>query len=683
MNDNNQKVNRPRRLIVQISFVIITITTTLLLVFGSYRHFTSKKSLISRIEKRSERLVKRLSGSINTPYYNLDESSVINTILSEMDDPSVSGVYLYEHFKDSLEMQLEMGFVRDKNGKIKKTEKVQDDLRLIRRKSKIVFGDEVLGEIYVYITTQYMEEQLKEGLLADIIQIVVLDIFLMVLFIVLLRIQFVRPIQSLTEAASDIAKGDLSKVIDVRSNNEIGRLADAFRNMIVQLRQTLNELEKEISEKKLAEKELALHRDHLEDIVKERTSELSVANTALRNAEEKSRSLLENSPDFILNVNPDLKVQYINKPMHGMSVDNIIGTSVFDFILHNEELKTKVLNIFETGRSEMFENMIELPDGQNHWYENRVSPIANDDNSISIVMFIVTDITKRKKAEIELKLAQKELIDRAHKAGMADIATGTLHNVGNILTSVLTSAQIMEEILANSRITDFIKANQILRDNIDNIENFVIENPKGKKLMQYYLVLENKMTEENYTINQHLERLNTKANAITEVIAAQQSYATADSLADAFRLEDIIEDSLTMQYEFIKSYNITIVKNFIDLPPVIIQKTKLVHIMINLIKNAKDAMLSTPPEDRFLRLKMERTEEAAFLKISDSGEGISPEKIQKIFAHGFTTKSNGHGFGLHSSANYMTEMGCRMWAESDGPGKGATFILRFPFVKNS
>ncbi len=669
------KAIRPRRLIIQISFIIITITTTLLSLFGSYRHLTNKKLLVSQIEKKSERLAKRLSESLSFPYYNYDVPSMTGTILSEMDDSSVIGIFLYEPLKASLEM----GFIREKNGEIIKAEKMPDDLRLIRRKAKVIHRDEVLGQIFVYITTKYMEQQLKEGLVADVIQIVALDIFLMILVIFFFRIKFIRPIQSLTETAAEIAKGELDQVIDVRSNNEIGKLAESFRNMIAQLQQTLSKLKSEISERKLAEKEVARHRDHLEDMVRERTEELSVANFALKYSEEKSRSLLENSPDFIININRDLTVQYINKSMHGIAVEDIVGTSAFVFFLsdHNEELKKKVLNVFDTNQPIMFENTIKLPDGQSYWYENRVSPIIRRGKSTTELMLIITDITKRKQAEIELESVQNELIDKAHKAGMADIATGTLHNVGNILNSVLTSTQMMNEIMAASKMPSFFKANEILKENIDDLENFIIKNPKGKILMEYYLAIEKQLSEENSLFKQHLDRLKNKVNAIVEVINAQQSYAGGASFVEKVCLKDIIEDAITMQADIISSNNISIDRHFIDIPPLIIQRTKFVHIMINLIGNAKDAMLSIPAEKRILRFLFEQTEDAVFLKVSDSGEGISSERIQKIFSHGFTTKDSGHGFGLHSCANYMTEMGGRMWAESEGTGKGSTFILQF------
>jgi two-component system NtrC family sensor kinase len=58
--------------------------------------------------------------------------------------------------------------------------------------------------------------------------------------------------------------------------------------------------------------------------------------------------------------------------------------------------------------------------------------------------------------------------------------------------------------------------------------------------------------------------------------------------------------------------------------------------------------------------------------------GIAPENLTRIFSHGFTTRTDGHGFGLHSAALAAQQMGGRLTAQSDGPGRGATFTLELP-----
>ncbi len=279
----------------------------------------------------------------------------------------------------------------------------------------------------------------------------------------------------------------------------------------------------------------------------------------------------------------------------------------------------------------------------------------------------------------ELREAQKELVEKAHKAGMADIAAGTLHNVGNLLNSVKASIEAIEVIIddSDSPVQGFSKANKLLGDNIDRLDEFICTDPRGKKLMHYFLKLEEPMRSTCDTIGKNVQRLADKVNSINNVIAAQQSYAGVGGFSENVRLADIVEDAITMQSGSIERHDISIIRDYSDVPDISIQKTKLLHILVNLIKNAKDAMLDTSQDNRSLLISIKKDTETVCIRIQDSGCGIPRENLKKIFSHGFTTKKTGHGFGLHSSANYMKEMGGEMWAESEGPGKGATFVLKF------
>ena len=278
----------------------------------------------------------------------------------------------------------------------------------------------------------------------------------------------------------------------------------------------------------------------------------------------------------------------------------------------------------------------------------------------------------------QLESAQKELLDQAHKAGMADIATGVLHNIGNILNSVKTSAAIIIEDLEKSKVKGMARANELLRNNLDQLESFIANDPKGKKLMKFYLQLEGILTNEQLTAKSNLNRLLEKIQAISDVVMTQQTYAKGGFFSECLSLEEVIENVLTLQTSSIERHQLTIIKKFQKAPPVQVQKTKLIQILVNLYKNAKEAMTDLPIEDRTLVIEVFHDDTHVTLKFSDNGCGVKSEDLGKIFTHGFTTKEAGHGFGLHSCANYMTEMGGDMWAESLGKGQGVTFNLKFP-----
>jgi signal transduction histidine kinase/DNA-binding LacI/PurR family transcriptional regulator len=277
----------------------------------------------------------------------------------------------------------------------------------------------------------------------------------------------------------------------------------------------------------------------------------------------------------------------------------------------------------------------------------------------------------------ELKAAQEELVDKAHKAGMADIATGTLHNIGNVLNSINTSIHVMKDIVRESPFNDFERANQILIERMEDLENFICHDPRGKKLLQFYLKLEQPFHELRNLLSEHLERLVERINLVNEIIIAQQDYAGVKGIAEEVDITDIIKVALKLLSAMLQKYKITLVTQFQPVPKIFLQRTKVLHILVNLFNNARDAMIRTPDSQKILTIALCQNEDTVQIRITDTGQGIAPELLKSIFAQGFTTKPEGHGFGLHSCANYMAEMGGRIWAESPGPGQGATFVLEF------
>lgn len=277
-----------------------------------------------------------------------------------------------------------------------------------------------------------------------------------------------------------------------------------------------------------------------------------------------------------------------------------------------------------------------------------------------------------------LEETQKEMIDNAHKAGMADIATAVLHNVGNVLTSVLTSANCILSTTRSSDVKSLIRASSMLKENIDTVEDFILHNPKGIKLLRYIILISEKIDGEWQYLIEYANRLVDKTNIISEIIISQQSFATGGSHTEKTQLKNVIDDAVKILENSLHKRNISLKKEYNDIPEIFVQRTKLVHIIINLLKNAMEAMEETPLNERFITLTVFCENDTVVCKISDTGHGIKKENLDKIFSHGFTTKRNGHGFGLHSCASYMREMGGTMHVWSQGEGKGTTFIAEFP-----
>ena len=295
------------------------------------------------------------------------------------------------------------------------------------------------------------------------------------------------------------------------------------------------------------------------------------------------------------------------------------------------------------------------------------------------IIGVTLDIKKKKKAEAKLKAAQAELIENAHRAGMADIAAGTLHNVGNLLNSVKTSTQTVFEKIDRLPLLEFKKANEYLRDHI----NGDAADPELRKLTDYYLTLEKGLETDQQAVTEELIRLKSKVDDIVNVIASQQRFAGFGGFSEEYSLERLIMDVLEIESPTLNALNIKIDTRFDEVPNTRIQKTKLLHVLINLIKNAEDALVNVNKNRRKIAIELMRDETEVIIRVSDNGSGISTEHQKKIFTHGFTTKAEGFGFGLHSCAIYMDDMKGKIWMESKGAGEGSSFFLSLPLDASS
>ncbi|MDB5037757.1 MAG: zraS 2 [Bacteriovoracaceae bacterium] len=278
----------------------------------------------------------------------------------------------------------------------------------------------------------------------------------------------------------------------------------------------------------------------------------------------------------------------------------------------------------------------------------------------------------------ELQETQKLALDNAHSAGMAEIATGILHNIGNIVNSVNTSAEEIYDVTHKSNTTGLMKANDLLRTNLGQIATF-IASEKGKELTQYYFELGEVLKAEQEKIQSEVAAMAKNISLIKEVIQSQQDYAKKRLFVEEVRLNELMDDIIEMQGATFRRHNIQILRKYSETPLVHVQRGKLANVLLNLLKNAKEAMNATDAARRLLTIEIGRNnKEDFFLKLTDAGAGVSKNDLEKIFTHGFTTKQKGHGFGLHFCANAMTEMGGKLILESEGTGRGATFILTFP-----
>jgi len=280
----------------------------------------------------------------------------------------------------------------------------------------------------------------------------------------------------------------------------------------------------------------------------------------------------------------------------------------------------------------------------------------------------------------ELAGAQRQLLDAARHAGMAEIAVGALHNIGNLLTSVNVSASEIAARAGPSEVEGVARTAALLAEHRDDLAAFVATEGRGVLVIEYLSRLAERLGAEQEVIREEAVSLQNQAALIRETVLALQSYAREgdDLPREQVDLSEVVETALRIQAPTLMRHSIRVHRSHPPLPPLESQRAKLLHVVVNVVKNAAEAMRAVPEERRVLTLHGRLDEGAVTLVFADQGEGIPQENLPRIFSYGFTTKQSGNGFGLHTCANTMRQLGGTILVESEGAGRGARVTLRFP-----
>ncbi|HYO58708.1 trifunctional serine/threonine-protein kinase/ATP-binding protein/sensor histidine kinase [Archangium sp.] len=278
----------------------------------------------------------------------------------------------------------------------------------------------------------------------------------------------------------------------------------------------------------------------------------------------------------------------------------------------------------------------------------------------------------------ELRQAQAQLVETARAAGMAEVATNVLHNVGNVLTSAIIDVQVMNQTLGTSRLERLKQVSALIEEHRQTLADFLIRDPRGAWLPDYLSVLSDELVQEQAVLREGMSAVGKYIEHIRAIVQFQQTYARNTLVTEEHELALLVEDALSIQMPTLKRHGVNVVRELAPLPPVRVDKHKVLQILINLLSNAKNAMASLPEGDRSLHVRLEAAGGMARIQVRDNGMGIAPEVRERLFSQGFTTRESGHGLGLHSSALAARMLGGRLSLESDGPGQGATATLELP-----
>ena len=417
----------------------------------------------------------------------------------------------------------------------------------------------------------------------------------------------------------------------------------------------------------------------LESKIAGRTRELAEQRNLLR-------TLIDHLPDNIFVKDPQSRI-ILNNVAHAQALgaaspEEVAGKTDMDFFPRElaEKFRTDERKLLETG--EPFngeETGLNRSTGQQQWSRTTKVPLRDAQGKIIGIAGINRDITERKQWEEKLAQMHKQLLEASRQAGMAEVATSVLHNVGNVLNSVNVSASIVEGRIKSSEATNIAKVVTLLRNNEADLANFLTQDAKGKRLLHYMEMLVQHLEKEKSGTLKEVKSLVQNVEHIKEIVAMQQTYARVSGVQEVVQPAELMEDALRMHEAAYERHGVQVVREFATVPLLTIDRHKVIQVLVNLVQNAKYACDPRQARERRVTLRVApQGPDRIRFEVADNGIGIPRENLTRIFAHGFTTRKDGHGFGLHSSALAAKEMGGALTVQSDGVNCGATFVLEVP-----
>ncbi len=397
-------------------------------------------------------------------------------------------------------------------------------------------------------------------------------------------------------------------------------------------------------------------------------------------------AFLENVPDFVHFKDREGRFIAVSKSKilrNGLKhQDEIIGKTDFDFFSEKNARQASAdeIEVMRTGVPMVGKlEHVHWADGRETWSLINKLPLRDENGEIIGTFGLTKDITESKQMEMALEKSRKELIDASRTAGMAEVATGVLHNVGNVLNSLNVSATILASALRQSKVESLVKVSEILKTHAEDLGAYLTQDPKGRLVPQFIDSLARQFAEDRTRLLHELQSLQQNVEHIKEIVTMQQSYAKMVGIVEPLDATVLMEDSLRMNSGALVRHNVQVTRDFQPVPPVSAEKGKVLQILVNLIRNGKYACDESQRTDKVLTLRITTGKPGrVLLVVQDNGVGIPAEHLTSIFQHGFTTRATGHGFGLHSSANAAKELKGTLTVHSDGPDTGATFTLDLP-----
>ena len=414
-------------------------------------------------------------------------------------------------------------------------------------------------------------------------------------------------------------------------------------------------------------------------------TDLVAARDNLRKTETMFRNTFDQAPIGIAYADRSGKIQRGNQAfwsMLGFDPGDLANRTIGD-VTHRDDVARVAAELKRLWNGDIqsvdLEKRYTCKDGSTLWVRMTTALVREGDALPEYSVEFLRDITARKASADELERVHKQLMIASRQAGMAEVATNVLHNVGNILNSVNISASLVIERVKQSKAPGVSRVAALLQEKGSTAGEFLTHDERGKRIPEYLSSLGEQLAIDQKMALEELASLRDNLEHIKDTVAMQQSYAKLCGVTETVAPVDLVEDSLRLNAGAFVRHGVTLRREFSEVPPITVDKHKVLQILVNLVRNAKYACDESGRSDKLITLRIETAPAGVCICVIDNGVGIPAENMSRLFTHGFTTRVDGHGFGLHSGALAAQELGGSLRVMSDGPGRGATFILELPY----
>ena len=615
-----------KSLLSQLSWAILLVTVVVLSLFEAQRYLQLRQELNHDLEQVLQQTLARLQASTLVPVYNLDTRVVRSILRSEMSPDEISAILISENGGETL-----LGFVKDEDGQV-----VVGKLESVVSPSLTATADlkmygEMLGKIRVSVNGRIAEKKLNEKLIILILEVVVLGFFLVGMVVYVLRRFFVHPVLQLSAISREIASNNLGVEIDLKSENELGDLASNLKLMRDSIRSTIETLADE---------------------------------------RENLRIVLNSIGDGVIAVDQAMRIDRFNpvaEELTACHLDDFRGcklSDVFDLVDGDsgEVLIEKAGKALLQGQKFSFpyKTVMRLQLGKSFPVAVSASPTCNRLGKIIGMVLVVRNVSEQRKFE-EMVIQTEKMVS------VGGLAAGMAHEINNPLGIVLQAAQNIRR-----RIAPEIEANRKCATEC------------GVTLDEIHTYLEKRK------ITAFVEDIQAAGSRAARIVRNMLQFSRRSELqAESTDIPELIERTVELaanDYDLKKKIDfrqIEIIREYdLKLPEIEVVKTELEQVILNLLKNAAQAIFTTAMEKSEPRLILRIFKEADLVRIEieDNGPGMDEDTRKRIFEPFYTTKPVGEGTGLGLSVSYMiitNNHNGEMWVKST-PGVGTTFIIRLP-----